>query len=104
MASLVNFYTAVLIVECRIDKDWFLADVYAVLDEHLVHCRDALHDCAFTVNHFDHRGVEPYSILYVVLYTAAVLYFADNAGCVYVACFKRVNVYFAVFVDELCAK
>ena len=56
------------------------------------------------MNHFNHRSVKPYSILNIVFNAASFTNFADNTRSVNVACFKRMNVNFAVFIDKFCTK
>ena len=56
------------------------------------------------MNHFDHGSIKPYCILNFILNTTSVLYFADNSRSVNVTGFKRMNVYFTVFVNQFCTK
>ena len=51
--------TAVLVMQCRVDEDWFFAQVNAELRVHAQHAWQSLLDRACAVEYFDHWCIEP---------------------------------------------
>ena len=100
-----DFYTAVLVMERRINKDRLFSDVDAVFAEHSHHCRYSLFDCAFSAFHFYHRSIKPYTVACRCLYAFfSVVALTDNRSRRNVSCFQGVHKRFAVNVYKLCAE
>ena len=104
LAVRVDLDTAVLIVQCRIDKDRLLCDIDAALLEHTVHSRDSLLDCALAVLDLDDRSVKPYAVAVLCLHAVALRALADDGSSLDVTGLKRVNEDVAILVDDLRAE
>ena len=105
-AFAVDFQTAVLIMQGRINQNRLFSHIDTILHEHTEHSRDSLLDGSFSVKQIDHRGIQPYSLALRSLnaLVAVVGAFTNNACCGYVTGFQRMHESFAVYVYEHCAK
>ena len=101
---LADLDTAVLVVECGVDKDRLLTHIDAVLEVHTHHSGDSLLDSSLSVEKLYHRRVEPDTLTAVKCVNAlALTALADNRGCANVTCLEGIHECFAVSVDKLCA-
>ena len=89
-------------MKSRINEDRYLAHIYVVLKVHTEHRRDPFLDSALTVDHLDHRRVEPDTVSSAgnVNALVACLALTDYGSSCDVTRFERVHEGFTFRVDE----
>ena len=91
-------------MKCRINDDWDLSHVDAIVHIHTEHCRNSLFNGTFAANQFNHRRIQPYSLLSSRhFYSTSFSALPDNTGCIHVTCLQWMNISFTLCIYQLCS-